>query len=336
MNANSNLERLALKSKIHYQNWDFNTLRLEDRAHYDKYTVATAHPIDIWSSNFAYLWAHTRVPNKLTIMYSRVKGMLVTWILTLRGRLYLPCLPVGTGSLSDVVDVLSLCVNFCHDWNLQSGFDHKPVVAKMSSNQLAYFQHSNHFNKLFEPKLLSGVERHLSVSRLSALSGKQFSTIRYKLNKFRREYSCAELRLYTASDFDAVVELGEKWKASVSSKHRRILDNFYFTDTIKHHQELGLEQLVVELNDKIIGMTSGGILPTGDAWGYLTKFDTRYEGLSEYLVVAMARRLHEIDENVELINIGTDFGNQKLAIAKEKFRPVKAYQRYALKWKTLN
>jgi hypothetical protein len=312
------------------EEWDFQPLRLKDRAHYDQFIAASEFPIDIWSSNFAYLWAHTRIPRRLTILRSRVEGMLVTWVLTTNGRLYLPCLPVGPGSPEQVIDVLQRCEELCAEWNLLSRYTRRPVVAKLSSNQLEYFQQFDKFNNNFSPKRLSGVERHLSVTKLTSLTGKKFSTIRYKLNKFQRDNPEARLRNYMGDDFDAVVDLGRIWSETSGSKHRRMLDSFYFKATLKNHQALGLENLVVEINGRIIGLTTGGILPTGQAWGYLTKFDNRYEGISEYMVVAMAKRIHELNPSVELINVGTDFGNEQLAMAKEKFRPVKAYHRFAL------
>jgi hypothetical protein len=311
--------------------WRFRPLKLNDKAQYDEYAASTAFPIDIWSSNFAFLWAQSRKPDKLTILRSEVDGMLVTWILSAKGRLYLPCLPIGPGDPEQVISVLARCEKLCVDWNQRSGYTHKPVVAKLSSNQLEYFQQFDSFNSLFKPKLLTGIERHLSIASLTSLTGKRFSSIRYKLNKFQREFPNARLRYYQSNDFDAVLQLGNQWKETSGTKHQRILDDFYFKDTLKNHQALGLENLVVEIDGQIIGVTIGGLLPNGQAWGYLTKFDSSFDGISEYMVIAMALRIRELDSNVELINVGTDFGNQKLATAKEKYRPVKAYQRYALK-----
>jgi hypothetical protein len=263
-------------------------------------------------------------------MHSLVDGILVTWILTKQGRLYLPCLPVGGGSLTDIMSVLNQCTSYCDDWNQQTGFSHKPVIAKLSSSQLAYFQQSKEFTLQFTPKLLSGIERHLSISSLTSLTGNQFSTIRYKLNRFRRNYPNVKLRIYQPSDLENVIKLAQLWQRSAGAKHRRIQDGFYFKATVKHYAALGLENLVVELDGRIIGMTTGGVLPTGEAWGYIMKYDNSFVGLSEYLVIAMAQRIREIEPKAELINIGTDFGNQRLAMAKEKFRPVRAYQRFAL------
>jgi hypothetical protein len=312
------------------EEWGFRPIKLRDRPLYDQFVAASEFPVDIWSSNFAYLWAHTRIPRQLVILRSQVDGMLVTWVLTTNGRLYLPCLPVGPGDAEHVIGVLQRCEELCAEWNQRSRYTRRPVLAKLSSNQLDFFQQFDAFNQQFSPKLLTGVERHLSVSKLTSLTGKKFSTIRYKLNKFQRENPEAKVRNYRAEDFDAVVALGQQWKETSGSKHRRLLDSFYFKATVKNHEALGLENLVIEVDDKIIGMTTGGILPNGQAWGYLTKFDNSYEGISETMVVAMAKRINEIDPSVELINVGTDFGNEQLAMAKEKFRPVHAYQRYAL------
>jgi uncharacterized protein len=312
------------------EEWGFRPIKLKDRPLYDQFTAASEFPVDIWSSNFAYLWAHTRIPRQLVILRSEVDGILVTWILTTNGRLYLPCLPVGPGNPEHVIGVLQRCEALCTEWNQISRYTQRPVLAKMSSNQLEFFQRFDAFNENFSPKLLTGVERHLSVQKLTSLTGKKFSTIRYKLNKLQREYPGVKLRNYMADDFADVVELGRQWKKTSGSKHRRLLDSFYFKPTVKYHKSLGLENLVVEVDGKIIGMTTGGILPTGQAWGFLTKFDNSYEGISEYMVVAMAKRINELDPSVEFINVGTDFGNEQLAMAKEKFRPAHAYQRYAL------
>lgn len=310
--------------------WRFRPLKLKDKSRYDKYITETEFPVDIWSSNFAYLWAHTRIPERLFILSSEVDNMLATWMLSAYGRLYLPCLPVGPGSPQQVISVLERCDQFCSEWNKKSGNVGRPVIAKLSSNQLEYFQQFKEFNSLFDAKLLSGIERHLSITSLTTLSGKKFSTIRYKLNKFQREYPDAQVRQYQHGDLDAVIHLGQQWNETSGTKHRRILDDFYFKPTIKNHQALGLENLVVELDGRIIGMTTGGSLPNGQAWGFLTKFDNSFEGISEYMVVSLAKRIRNIDPKIELINVGTDFGNEKIAMAKEKFRPVKAYKRYAL------
>jgi hypothetical protein len=310
--------------------WGFHPVKLKDKKRYDKYVAESEFPIDIWSSNFAYLWAHTRIPKRLIILNSLVDGMLVTWILTTKGRLYLPCLPIGPGGPEHIISVLQRCKSLCEQWNRSTVYEQKPVVAKLSSNQLEYFQQFDSFNDQFSTKLLTGVERHLSVTNLTKLTGKKFSTIRYKLNKFQRNNPNVVLRDYKSDDYDAVVDLGRHWKETSGAKRRKLLDGFYFKATIRNHQALGLENLVVEVDEKIVGMTTGGVLPNGESWGYLTKFDRHFEGISEYMVVAMAKRIHEIDSSVELINVGTDFGNEQLAMAKEKFRPVKTYQRYAL------
>jgi hypothetical protein len=310
--------------------WSVKPLKLKDRSLYDKYISSSEFPIDIWSSNFAYLWAHTRIRRKLVILRSRVEGMLVTWILTTKGRLYLPCLPFGPGNPEHVISVLQRCNELCTKWNRVANYTNKPIIAKLSSNQLDFFQQFDEFNECFSAKKLTGLEHHLSIPNLTNLSGKKFSTIRYKVNKFTRDNPSVNLRNYQDDDFDKVVSLGRQWKETSGTKHRRILDSFYFKATIKNHRALGLENLIVEVDNKIVGVTTGGALPNGQAWGYLTKFDKNYDGISEYLVVSMAKRINELDPKIELINIGTDFGNKQLAMAKEKFRPVNRYQRYAL------
>jgi hypothetical protein len=319
-----------LQDTEEYKLWNVNNLTIKDKNLFDRYISETAYPANVWSSNFAYMWAYSKKSDKLDIMHGRVSNMLVTFILSRKGRLYMPCLPYGKGSIDQVVSVLDSCANFCFKWNKESNYLHKPIVARINSCQLNYLRQSENFNQLFKSSQLSGIERHLSISNVISLSGRDFKDLRYKVNKFKRDNPEALLRAYDQEDFDDVVQLGKYWERTAGKRHKRILDEYYFEEVIRFHKELDIQLLVVELNGKIVGMIAGGVLPTGQAWGFITKFDKYYDGLSEYLVVEMIKKIHEIDPRTELINIGSDLGNERLASAKEKFRPVERHERFSL------
>lgn len=319
-----------LQETEEYEQWTMKELTLEDKAELDRCVGETAFPVDIWSSNFAYLWSLNRRRRTLRVMRGEVGGMWVTWVLTRKGRLYMPCLPCGTAALDDLVDVLEQCSGFCNRINHETHHTHKASVARLSSTQLDFLSRSERFVNVYQPTRLSGVERHVTIARLLSLSGRRMSTVRHKVNRFKRDHPNARLRPYEARDFDRILELGRRWEQTSGSKHKRILDRFYFKGALRYHQELGLEVLVVESGAEMIGMTCGGLLPTGQAWGFITKFDGRCDGIADYLVVEMAKRIHEISPDAELINLGTDFGSEGLARAKEKFRPVLRNARWAL------
>ena len=57
----------------------------------------------------------------------------------------------------------------------------------------------------------------------------------------------------------------------------------YYREMINHCDELNQIILVVQKGDQIIGMVSGGELPTGQAWGSLLKYEEGIPGLSELL-----------------------------------------------------
>ena len=88
--------------------------------------------------------------------------------------------------------------------------------------------------------------------------------------------------------------------------------------------------LVVELQDEIIGMVSGGALPTGQSWWCLSKFIDEYNGLSEMLIIELAKAINKKNPNVEFMNAGEDLGPGGLRLFKQRFKPIMDLRRYAI------
>lgn len=155
--------------------------------------------------------------------------------------------------------------------------------------------------------------------------------VRQTVNSFKRRYTNVLTRPYIGDDdFNRVVELARLWEGAGGTKHKRLLDTYYFKSVVRNHKALGLENLLVEVEKELVAMTCFGLLPTGQAWSFTVKFNGEYRGISDYLMIVEARRIHELNPTAELINIGIDFGNKGLAMAKEKFRPVQSCERWAL------
>jgi hypothetical protein len=83
-------------------------------------------------------------------------------------------------------------------------------------------------------------------------------------------------------------------------------------------------------NDRIIGMATGGILPTKQAWGSVIKYDSNYTGLSETMVVEFAKLIRSISPESKYLNVGSDLGPGGLRNYKLKFRPELNFKRYRI------
>ena len=304
-------------------------ITLNDKELYEKYIKLCDYPANLWSGNFSYLWAHN-FSNNLKIYKTIIDDMLVTIILTKNGRLFLPCLPFGKGSASDLLKVLIKCGNVCEEWNQESKYTHKALVNPLNQPQVDFLSQNNLFTKFFTKEKLSGLERHYSITKVKDLKGKEFSKLRAKINKFHRTYPNAITRDYKLEDFKKIINLNKIWVTSSGQKYQKIFDGFYFEPLIKYQALLDHKIIIIELNKKIIGMNTAEILPTGASWGCITKFDKAYPGISEVLTVEMAKKINLLNPNVTTINVGSDLGSTGLAFNKERFRPVYNFERFAL------
>lgn len=313
--------------------WDFNVIDIEDMDLYTKYIKRTEYPANLWTSNFAFLWSVSQSRFR-KILWKIVDDMLVTFVYLRTGELYLTCLPFGYGDADKVVAVLKKSLSFCNEWN---NYDPSSSVVKVLDElQLHFLEQSNDFRKYFNVVGLVGKEKYFSIPKLVSLKGKEFDTIRRKINKFHRLYPGTIIREYTSKDFEEVMVLGDYWSNTSGEKYSYIFDSIYFPQLVEHYIELDHLILLAEYKDKIIGLVSGGTLPTGESWWCLSKFMNDYEGLSELLIVELAKKIHKINPNIQIMNAANDLGPGGLRFFKERFRPVLDLRRFLLKLKINN
>lgn len=314
-----------LCNNIQLGSWTFNEIKLQDMSMYSEYIKDTEYPANLWSSNFAYLWASGQ-SNKRKILWKVIDDMLVTFAYSRKNTLYLMCLPFGRGNPEKVVNVLLKCLKYCCEWN--NNDTSRSIIRMVNSMQLEFLRKSLAFGENFRIIPLVGIEKHFSIQNLVSLEGKQFRNLRKKINKFRNSYNDVVTRKYTPDDYDDVIRLGEYWYGTSGQKYSRIFDKGYFHEIIKHYSELNHLVLVIEVEGKIVGMISGGELPTGQSWGCLSKFINEFGGLSEYMIIEFAHEINRINPNIEYLNTGSDLGPGGLRFFKDKFRPVLNLKRY--------
>lgn len=312
-----------------YKKLSLSPITLSDKELYSNYIKKTEFPVNVWSGNFTYLWSYNN-SKFVKIFKFFLDDMLVTLILNSKGRIYLPTLPFGNANTEKLLTVLIKCGELFYEWNKESQNLAKALVNPINQPQLNFIESHPLYKRYFHVEELTGLERHYLVSNLANLSGNIYSRIRHKVNKFNRTYPHMIIRHYNEKDYPQVIALGKLWEKNSGQKYKRIIDNFYFKPIIQNYRQLGHIILVIELDGKIIGMTTAEILPTGNAWGCLTKFDKTYYGLSEKLTVEIAKYINSINPHVETINTGSDLGSEGLATYKERLRPIYNYKRYAL------
>lgn len=265
---------------------------------------------------------------KNTLLWKIIDDMLVTFALSYKNILYLFCLPFGDAGHEKLIDVLLISLNYCRQWN--GGDRNSSVIKMINDDQLAFLCKSPRFGEHFTKRTWVGIERHLDIDKVSALKGKEFDNVRNRLNKFYRENPDAKIYPYREKDFDKIIELGRQWEETSGKKYKNIYDGVYFKELIKNSAALNQNTIVMRKNNKIIGMASGGILPTKQAWGSLIKYESDYTGLSETLIVEFARLIKAISPKCKYLNIGSDLGPGGLRNYKLKFRPVLNFKRYRI------
>ncbi len=311
---------------IRLGDWELHPVGLEDRPLFEKYIRRTEYHADLWSSNFAYIWSTSRPSSRK--MWAMVDGMLVPFLYSSKGSLYLFCLPFGPGGPARVTEVTRRCLHRCRAFN--GGDPDRTLVRMVNAGQLKFLRRCPEFDRYFRIVPWEGIEQHYDVPKLSALVGREFANIRNRVNKFARENPGFTLDPYRDSDFDELLRLSQRWKATSGVKYATVFDGHYFRELLIHGTQLGQTTLVLRTNGRVAGMVAGSPLPTGQSWGSVVKFDTGYPGLSETLIVEFARYLHRLDPAIRLMNVGSDLGSGGLRGYKLKFQPALSYKRYQI------
>lgn len=304
----------------------FHRITLRDKQRYEEYVKQCEYPANLWSSNFAYLWADSQSEKK-QVYWKIIDGMLVPFVLLRKKALHLCCLPFGKGSAEQVLYVVYKALKLCNEWNRKRRAE-RATVKVINANQLEFLRSSNKLRNYFEVWKISSIERHYDIQNLVELKGKDFANIRNRLNRFKRNYPDVTVRRYQPGDFGQILKVGKIWKETAGKKYAAVFDDVYFREILTHQQELDHLVLVFELKGKIVGTVTGGVLPTGESWGCLIKKIDQIDDLNEMMVIEFVKEINRISPTTKLLNVGSDLGTKGLRVYKEKFRPVLNLERY--------
>ena len=178
-----------------------------------------------------------------------------------------------------------------------------------------------------------GLEHHYPIKRVAKMEGKDFSYIRRKVNKFNREYPDAIWREANDADWDGLLQLQRAWEETAGEKYFRIIDATYYRCAIKNKDALNHRVFIVTLHNRVIGMISGAILPTGQAWCFLRKPLNNFDGLSEFLIHKLCEVFQNDVSDDTLLNDGGDGNSKGLRFFKERFCPGQSPMIYSLSYR---
>ncbi|ACB85149.1 DUF2156 domain-containing protein [Natranaerobius thermophilus] len=315
------------KPDLQVGKWSFHEVKLEDKELFNEFIKESNHPVNLWSANFPFIWLYSRSPRR-KILWKIIDDMLVVFILTRNRKLSLLCLPFGNGSVDKLINVLNDALRYCAEWTKVRRY--KTRVRTINKFQLDYLQTSNKFNKLFKLKELRGIEHHYSTEELLVLEGKKYQSLRKTVNKHYREYPNINFRKYQPEDYEKILRFNKNWEKTSGNKYRELIDKSYFKSVFEYNEQLDMEILVAELNDEIVGVNAGALLPTGDAWGCICKTNAEIVGLNEAIILEYIKELIKIDNSVQYLNVGSDMGISGLRNYKRKFRPAFSIERYRI------
>lgn len=319
-----------LSKDVIIQGVKFKEIELDDKDFINSYIMMSEYPLTQWHSYFTYLWSYGQ-GNTRKVLYTLVDGLLVTIVRNNKGICHMMTLPFGKGDKETVVKVTRDVLELLNAENSKIDDKKKANVHYVLDNQLEFllgagFKDNSEDFKF--KKASEGLEYQYSIPGLIKLEGKDFAYIRRKLNKFHKNYPNAVIKEYESYNWDDMLLLQKLWNENEGDKYFRIFDATYYRATVKECKRLGHSVLLVEIDGNIAGMISGEILPNGEGICYLRKPLSKYEGLSEFLIVELAKHLHEKNNNALVLTDGgggTPLSNG-LNYFKQKFRPVASPQ----------
>lgn len=300
---------------VKFNGIDFIPISNLTKKEFDEYYIPMDFEIKmVWQMNYTYIMTSENAQK--SHYYKIVNDMLCIFQKYHKGLAML-CFPIGKCNSKKMFDTLKECFDImvkCSeskyqvriDWVNQQQIDFVGADKIKASKMID--KKSECKDYVYDPYMVSCME------------GSDYRYIRRKINKFDRDYPNAIIREYEDKDYPQMQALADEWKHYVKEEVGRydwLVDANYYKNTLLHHKELDHKVFVCELDGKIIGMVSGGMLIDGEyAWCFNRKPLNQYDGLSEKLVWFIC----DFFKDATYLNDGS--GSSGLSFFKERFRPV--------------
>ena len=171
-------------------------------------------------------------------------------------------------------------------------------------------------------------------SDLADLIGTRYSKIRNRLNKFKRKYDY-EIEIISNDNINAVKDFLHRWciwkdcESDLLLEHEKNAVMF----SMDHFFELGLNGLVIKINDKIEAMSAYEKLNKNTAVVHYEKASPDYDEIYKAINNETAKI---ISKKFYFINRESDMGLSGLRKAKKSYKPHHMVELYHIDGNTLN
>lgn len=159
---------------------------------------------------------------------------------------------------------------------------------------------------------------------LAELKGRKFQRKRNHLNRFRDAYPDHVLEPITLENLPEVAEMTEKWYALRLQENPHgdyHMEQAALSKAFRHYEELGLDGLVLKLNDQIIAMTIGSRLNANTFDIHFEKALDIADGAYAAINNGFARYLRKKYPDLAYLNREDDMGLEGLRKAKLSYCP---------------
>lgn len=279
---------------------DFKSVTLEDKKifdkHYEKYPPI--HSDNVFTTIISWMnysnYHYTVIDNNL-IIYSKINGQI-------RFR------PPSGKRKKDVFDqVIKLAQKQDSDYPFGViDLETKKWLEK-TYQKLVFEEHQKYFDYVY-----------LS-SDLADLSGSNYSKIRNRLNKFKRNYSYSTEKI-SSENMEDVRKFLDRWCLWKDCESDPLLENERkaIMYSMSHFFDLGLSGLVIRLDDNIEALAVYEEMSPDTAIIHYEKASPDYDGIYKAINQETAKKLQN---DYKFINRESDMGLPGLRKAKMSYRP---------------
>jgi len=279
---------------------DFKSVTLEDKKifdkHYEKYPPI--HSDNVFTTIISWMnysnYHYTVIDNNL-IIYSKINGQI-------RFR------PPSGKRKKDVFDqVIKLAQKQDSDYPFGViDLETKKWLEK-TYQKLVFEEHQKYFDYVY-----------LS-SNLADLSGSNYSKIRNRLNKFKRNYSYSTEKI-SSENMEDVRKFLDRWCLWKDCESDPLLENERkaIMYSMSHFFDLGLSGLVIRLDDNIEALAVYEEMSPDTAIIHYEKASPDYDGIYKAINQETAKKLQN---DYKFINRESDMGLPGLRKAKMSYRP---------------
>jgi len=279
---------------------DFKSVTLEDKKifdkHYEKYPPI--HSDNVFTTIISWMnysnYHYTVIDNNL-IIYSKIDGQI-------RFR------PPSGKRKKDVFDqVIKLAQKQDSDYPFGViDLETKKWLEK-TYQKLVFEEHQKYFDYVY-----------LS-SNLADLSGSNYSKIRNRLNKFKRNYSYSTEKI-SSENMEDVRKFLDRWCLWKDCESDPLLENERkaIMYSMSHFFDLGLSGLVIRLDDNIEALAVYEEMSPDTAIIHYEKASPDYDGIYKAINQETAKKLQN---DYKFINRESDMGLPGLRKAKMSYRP---------------